>query len=29
MAGDTPVFGEEVRFVVLDGKEIGPNTLLR
>ena len=29
MAGYTPVFGEEVRFVLLDGKEIGPNTLLR
>ena len=29
MAGYTPVFGDEVRFVLLDGKEIGPNTLLR
>ena len=29
MAGYTPVFGEEVRFVLLGGKEISPETLLR
>jgi len=29
MAGYTPVFGEQLRFVMIDGKEIGPNTLLR
>ena len=28
MAGYTPVFGEEVRFVLLGGKEISPETLL-
>ena len=29
MMGYTPVFGNEVRFVLLGGKEIGPETLLR
>jgi quinol-cytochrome oxidoreductase complex cytochrome b subunit len=29
MMGYTPVFGEEVRFVLLGGAEIGPETLLR
>jgi len=29
IAGFTPVFGEEVRFLLLGGAEVGPDTLLR
>src|SRR3712207_9144571 len=29
MAGFTPVFGQQVQFVLLGGVEIGPETLLR
>jgi quinol-cytochrome oxidoreductase complex cytochrome b subunit len=29
MAGYTPVFGNQVRFVLLGGNEIGSNTLIR
>ena len=29
MMGYTPVFGDQVRFVLLGGKEIGTDTLLR
>ena len=29
MMGYTPVFGQQVRFVLLGGGEIGSNTLLR
>ena len=29
MAGFTPVFGQQVQFVLLGGVEVGPETLLR